>query len=202
VLAFEFGIRRRSLYDFLGICATFGLCRRISSSNIDWHSLNHAMPKINAIRIEAQNETADIKAVFDYNLDASLQRIAVGLIKLFFYLSVKFLDLRQVSRMFAQQAAKYKTMLRKVYTVAGSLEIVGFVKKTNAVSEIQLEVPLHSENCEGGLNVSSILNSEEQLEHQRVCARRLRAFEAVCLEFEDAEGIAVKQGLQAITGSE
>jgi hypothetical protein len=127
--------------------------------------------------------------VFNYSLDFSLQRIALALVKVFFYLRVKFLDLRRVSRLFAQRNTKYKTMLRKVHTVATGLEILGIVRKTSVVSEIQLRFPLDSENCMGKLPVASMLNTQEQLENEKVCARRRREFEAVCAQLADVQRV-------------
>jgi hypothetical protein len=198
-LAHEFGIRRRGLYDFISICSVFGICKRISNNQVEWDGANRSLARINAIRSESQQESSEskIKEVFNYYLDASLQRIAVGLVKLFFYLRVKFLDLRQVSRLFAQRTTKYKTMLRKVYTVATSLEIVGIVKKTTVVSEIQLSVPLDSEDSEKGLKVSSILNSKEQIELQKLGEKRRRDFEVVCTELKESQKTAeVPEGMK------
>jgi hypothetical protein len=188
-LAHDFGIRRRGLYDFIRICSVFGMCQRPANSYVEWTGSSRSAAHVNAIRADAQQEPseANIKDVFNYDMDPSLQRIAVGLVKLFFYLCVKFLDLRQVSRMFAQRNTKYKTMLRKVYTVATGLEILGIVRKTNAVSEIQLIVPLDSEDSELGWNVSSILNSKEQIERQKVGEKRRRDFELTCAELREAQ---------------
>jgi hypothetical protein len=190
-LAHEFGIRRRGLYDFISICCTFGICRRSSNNTIEWISVNRMLHVVTALRIEAQAESgeSDIKRVFNYSLDFSLQRIARALVKLFFYLHVKFIDLRRVSRLFAQRNTKYKTMLRKVYTVATGLEILGIVRNTSVVSEIQLKSALDSENCTGQLKVSSILNTQEQLENERVCARRRREFTAVCEQLADVQRV-------------
>jgi hypothetical protein len=190
-LSHEFGIRRRGLYDFISICSAFGMCRRISNSEVEWIGANRSAGYINTIRVESQEPgDENIKDVFDYHLDASLQRIAVGFVKLFFYLRVKFLDLRQVSRLFAQRNTKYKTMLRKVYTVATGLEIARIVRKTSVVSEIQLNVPLDSEDSDVGFNFSSILNSKEQIERQKWGERRRRDFEAACAELRDTQRVS------------
>jgi hypothetical protein len=119
-------------------------------------------------------------------MDSSVPRIAVSVVKLFFYLRVKFLDLRRVSRFFAERRTKYKTMLRKVYTVASCLEIVGIVKKTSVVSQIQLSIPLDSEISALELNITSLLNTKEEVEEQKTCERRRREFTIMCTELADA----------------
>jgi hypothetical protein len=203
-LARDFGIRRRGLYDFISICSIFGMCKRTSNSHIEWLGASRSVPKVNMIRAEAQRrpEEGSITDVFNYYLDASLPRIAVGLLKLFFYLGVKFLDLRQVGRLFAQKTTKYKTMLRKVYTVATGLEIVGIVRKTSAVSEIQLNVPLNSEDSDMALNVRDILNSREQVEREKLGEKRRRDFEVVCAEMRDVQRVGeAPDGAQPVVQS-
>jgi hypothetical protein len=197
----EFGIRRRGLYDFISICSVFGICRRISNSQIEWEGADRSIVQVNAIRVESQQEPneSNLKDVFNYDLDSSLQRIAVGLVKLFFYLRVKVLDLRQASWLFAQRNTKYKTMLRKVYTVATGLEIVGIVKKTIVVSEIHLIVPLDSGESVGGFDLSSILNSEEQILQQKLTEQRRRDFEVICGEFREIQKeIEASEGVRPV----
>jgi hypothetical protein len=187
-LARGFSIRRRGVHDFVSICSAFGLCKRLSGNDLDWIGASQATESLNSIRREAEQEPRDksISSVFNYSSDASLHRIAAGVVKLFFFLRVKFIDLRQISRLFAQ-GTKYKTMLRKVYTATTVLEVVGIVRKTTAVSEIQLNVSLDSEISGAGLNVSSILNSQAQIEHQLTAEKRKKDFEAICAELREAQ---------------
>jgi hypothetical protein len=120
--------------------------------------------------------------MFNNSIDPSLQRLAVAIIKLFFYLRVKFLDLRKVGRLFSQRNTKYKTMLRKLYTVATGLELTGIIQKTRVVSEIQLVAPLEGDHDVIQLGLGSILNTKEELEEEHACARRRQEFEEVCTE--------------------
>jgi hypothetical protein len=191
-LAHDFGIRRRSLYDFISIFCVFGICRRDANGSVEWVAMNCSIQIVNTLRCEAEREApnSEIKEVFNAALDSSIQRIARSLVKLFFYLRVKFLDLRQVSRLFAQWNTKYKTMLRKVYTIATSLEILGIVKKTNVVAEIQLIVPLDSEIREPTLNVQGLLNTYDQISHEKVCDRRRRQFIIVCAELSEPHRVS------------
>jgi hypothetical protein len=154
-----------------------------------WIAVSRCAPVVNSIRRDAQEAppNSEIKEVFNAALDSSIQRIAVALVKLFFYLRVKFLDLRRVSRLLAQGTSKYKTMLRKVYTVATTLEILGIVKKTNVVAEIQLRIPLDSETCDMTLKVASLLNTDDQVKQEMMYDRRRREFSSVCAELSQTQ---------------
>jgi hypothetical protein len=103
-------------------------------------------------------------------------------IKLFFVLKVTSLDLRKIARLFAQNHIKYKTMLRKLYIVINGLEVAHLVRKTAAVSQIQLLVPLDVDNGPLQLKLCAILNSEEDLEEQRGCEIRRREFQEIFLD--------------------
>jgi hypothetical protein len=197
-LAQEFSIKRRCLYDFLSICSTLGICRRLPSNTVEWLGLTQSHPMLQSIRLECRQEDRDrdLKEMFDYSLDASLQRIAVAVIKLFYVLRVKYLDLRKVSRLFAQRNLKYKTMLRKLYTVTGGLELAQIVRKTAMVSEIQLLVPLDIESDPTKLKLSGMLNTREELEEQRISDKRRVEFEQLCSELARAKPAELDRRLQ------
>jgi hypothetical protein len=184
----EFNIKRRCLYDFLCISNTFGICRRLPTNTIEWIGLGQTHSILQSIRLECRQEdhARDLKAMFDYSVDASLQKIAIAVIKLFYTLRVKHLDLRKVSRLFAQRNLKYKSMLRKLYTVTAGLELAQIVRKTPIVSEIQLIVPLDSESDLTRLKLSGMLNTTEELQEQRISEMRRIEFEQVCLELSRA----------------
>jgi hypothetical protein len=149
---------------------------------------------INSIREEAEAEPFDkpLTAVFNDTLDFTFQRTAVALIKLFFYLRMKFLDLRRVSCLFSSGTAKYKTMLRKLYTVSMLVSLLEIVRKTTTASEIQLNVPLDSENASRGLNVLGMLNTETQLAMESVYHARRNEFELVCAQFAEIPPVQVR----------
>jgi hypothetical protein len=152
-----------------------------------WLAVSRCFQTVNSIRNEAQAEgtNSETKEIFHASADSSIQRIAVAMVKLFFYLHVKFLDLRKVSRLFTQENTKYKTILRKVYTIATGLEILGIVRKTSAVAEIQLNVPLDSEAPSASFNLPSLLNTEEQVAQEQAYDRRRREFVMICAQFSE-----------------
>jgi hypothetical protein len=184
VLAAEFGIPRRSVSDFVTICSTWRICQRMTHNCVEWLGIDQALPVLKALRQEVQDETADrgLCELFNYSIDSSLQRMALAVVKVFFFLGVKFLDVRKVSRIFAQRNAKYKTILRKLYTVSSVLEVAGIVRRTAMVSEIQLIVTFDAENEMPRLGLRSILNTKEELETEILYERRRREFDAACLE--------------------
>jgi hypothetical protein len=111
-------------------------------------------------------------------LDPSLQRIGIALVKLFFFLGAKSLDVRKVAKLFAHGKTKYKTILRKLYTVVAALEIAGIIQRTAAVSSIELKAVVQRQR--GGLNqlsVDELLNSPEEISMVQKYERRRKLLE-------------------------
>jgi hypothetical protein len=189
-LAHDFGMKRRGLYDFLGICSIFGICRRVPNNQVEWLGMSESVAALQAIRtqIRQENDFRGLKEIFNYSMESSLPKIALAVVQLFFVLKVKFLDLRKVSRLFAQRNMKYKTMLRKLYTIAGGLQLARIVRKTSTVSEIQLLVPFDLDS-ESPLKLGSMLNTPEELEEERTCELRRKEFDGVCLEFAHTKAV-------------
>jgi hypothetical protein len=185
VLARDFGLKRRGIRDFLKICAVFGICRRDPNSAVEWLGLDRSGALIDQIRAETEAEGGDLRGlgrIFDYSADPSLQRISCGIVKLFFYLGTPKLDVRKAGRLFAQGKTKYKTMLRKLYTVVAGLELAGVLSRTQVVSEVQLNAPLTLVDGRSQFSVPSILNSPDDAKRQHRFEMRRREFEKMCTE--------------------
>jgi hypothetical protein len=200
-LAEQFGVKRRGLYDFISISIMFGICQRHTSNSIEWHGIDHSESVLNTLRDEARRESTNqnLKDLFNNQTDPSLQRIAIGVVKLFFVLRVKNLDLRKVGRLFAQRTTKYKTMLRKLYTVAAGLELAGIVRRTTVVSEIQIVTRLAENHSGAQMGIGSILNTKEEIEEEQICEKRRHEFEAVCIELAQPAGIhGIQQRLRLL----
>jgi hypothetical protein len=178
-LANVFSARRRVLYDFVSVCAVFDICRRVSNTTMEWYGLARAHGVIDQFRtqIAIEGDSPDILTQFHYSIDPSLQRIAVGIVKLFFYLNLKFLDLRKVGRFFGHGQTKMKTMLRKLYIVVGILEVAGIVIRTAVSSEIQLSAPLHETVTPAKMGLSLLLNSPDELLRAQDYERRRKVLE-------------------------
>jgi hypothetical protein len=177
-LASEYGLKKRCLYDFVGICSVFRICHRTSDNQLEWFGLGHAQDVIGRIRddVAAEASTAPLHQLFRNWADPSLPALATTVVKLFFYLSVGSLDLRKVGRLLAQGKTKYKTMVRKLYTVATCLERAEIIRKTAVVSEIQLNAPLHAARPGTMMDLASVLNSEKELKGLDACEARRRDF--------------------------
>jgi hypothetical protein len=176
-------VKRRSLYDFLSIASIFGICRKLSKDSFEWNGLQHVQETIENLRqnLEVEARISNLNQIFDCTLNSSIQSIAMSVIKLFLYLDTRFLDLRQVGKLFSQGRAKYKTMLRKLYTVASSLEIAGIVSRTNSVAEIRLNYSAREPPQQSPMNVRSLLNTESELIDTQLYEARRKMFMAEIL---------------------
>ena len=174
-----YGVKRRGFYDFLSIASLFNICRRISNDSFEWIGFKDVQNIINEIYIETRsNNNINLTDDFSCSSNSSLQNISLNVIKLFSYLGVKFLDLRQVAKLFSIGGAKYKTMLRKLYTVATGLELAGIICKTNKVAEIKLLYKIS--NLKKQINsiksLTLILNTEEELVEESIFENRRKSF--------------------------
>jgi hypothetical protein len=163
-LSRSYGIKRRSLFDVISICAVFGICHRPQNNSIEWLGLGKSADALGRLREQAvaESDGCDLLCLFDCSAEPSLPRIAQAVIRLFFCLAVRHLDLRKVAKLFGQGKTKYKTMLRKLYTVVQGLELAGIVTRTSVVSEIKLSVPLQGQSAFSQFALSSILNTERE----------------------------------------
>jgi hypothetical protein len=183
-LAREFGMKRRPLYDFITVCCTFGICQRSSANFVQWFGIEQSGRVISALRKQAREQSADeqLHEILTSFVGSSVSEIAITVVKLFFLLRVHCLDIRKISRILAQTKTKYKTMLRKVYTVASGLEFAGIVRKTPVASEIRLQVPFEGTADRPQMDLMTILNTHEEIQDEQKWARRRRAFEQACAD--------------------
>jgi hypothetical protein len=174
------GVKRRAVHECVTVCSVFGMCSKSANGAVQWLGRQQAetsIPKMRAAIVrECQGKT--MKQTFDCSQDASLAHIAVSLVKLYFYLGTKCLDLRKVGRLFAQRTIKYKTILRKLYTVASVLTLVSVLRRTTSASELQLVYPLKPDSP-AQFSVEVMLNTEEELEEEQNYERRRREFEQI-----------------------
>jgi hypothetical protein len=181
-LAAEFGMKRRGLYDFLSICTAFGICHRELNTEFEWFGLDQSSGTVAELRNQVQSEgrKTSIQSFFNCTMELSLPRIAIAVVKLFFYLSVKSLDLRKVAKFFSQGPTKYKTMIRKLYTAASALELAQIVRKTSVVSEIRLITPIQAVQSSDMVGLGFMLNTDREVEDERRYEQRRKAFEELC----------------------
>jgi hypothetical protein len=204
-LSQTYGIKRRGLYEFVSICCVFGICRRSSSNSIEWLGLAKAAGAVASIRERAlaEPDSESLFALFDYSGEASLPRNAEAVVRLFFSAGLQSLDLRKVAKLFSQGKAKYKTMLRKLYTVVVGLELCGVVGRTAVVSEVRLNPSLaHPDPPGSQFTLSAILNSKEKVALTIGSDRRKREYEQISIDsVYDAEPVtATLDGISGYAG--
>jgi len=173
-----YGVKRRGFYDFLSIGSIFNVCRRSSNDCFEWFGFDGTKDILEKVSVAVnQEQFSDISRGFSCATNSSLNNISMNVIRLFFYLHVRFLDLRQVAKLFSLGGAKYKTMLRKLYTVATGLELSGIVSRTNRVAEIRFLYPLpESSLMFSPLNVASLLNSKKEMDEETKYQKRRKQF--------------------------
>lgn len=175
----EFGIKRRGLYDFLSVSAIFDVCKKTTNDEFLWIGLGGIEGKLKEIQGRLENDAKETSMLdlFNCATNSSIQNVSICVIRLFLYLNVKCLDLREVGKLFCQKRCKYKTMLRKLYTVASSLEIAGIISRTVLVAEIKLNFgPEHDE--QSTMDVRSLLNSGTETNNGQNYVERRAAYES------------------------
>jgi hypothetical protein len=179
VLATEFHVKKRGLYDLITICSPFGICSRLTNATIEWFGLDRAQGTIDELRMTVQTagRKTGLEAFFWDSPELSIPGIALAVVKLFFYLSVKSLDLRKVAKFFAQEPSKYKTMIRKMYTVAFGLELERIIRRTDVVSEIRFNWPIHAVPSSGLPGLSLMVNTANEVQDEQRYEQRRREFE-------------------------
>jgi hypothetical protein len=175
------GLKRRCVQECLAVCSVFGICQKRSTRSFQWYGRHQASCAIAQLRDEVIRDARmrSLREIFDCSNDPSLPHLATALVKLHIYLGAKFLDLRKVSRLFCRGILKYKTMLRKLYTVTSILALIAVHRRTASPSEVQFTYPLRPV-VDSGLSLEILLNTQAELEEGQICERRRREFEEIC----------------------
>lgn len=180
-LSQQYNCKRRGMFDFLCVGNIFQVCRKISNENFEWlgyHNVKNVLISI-AQSQDVHSKSSVIEDVFDCVNTSSLSNLAFCVVKLFFFLNTECLDIRQISKLFSRNGAKYKAMLRKLYTVITGLELCEIVSRTNNVAEIKFRYPLSSfyeKKDTNLLSINSMLNTTEDLEEENMFKARRSKF--------------------------
>ena len=178
-LCSQFSVKRRVLYDFIQIVEPLAIIDRKNNNLFVWNGISNFQTVIPTLLSNLQNETLSHSFVniFSCSNDSSLVHITILLLKLFCYLNTKTLDLRSVAFLFTQGPTKFKTLIRKLYTVSTSLEVVGILSKTSKVSEVKLLVPeLLIRNQNQNIGVQALINTTEELQQFEMFEQRRKEF--------------------------
>ena len=184
----DFKIKRRVLYDFVSILSEFGCCTKIYAEKFEWFGLSALNKKINDMKATFDKESRilkdnQIRDSFDCVTNTSLPQIAVCIIKLFFYLNVKTLDLREACKFFVMKdPAKYNTLLRKMYTVSSRLKVVGILSETLNTAEIHLcnfESQANNDSSNSrNVKINNLINTDQELKIEQIYSQRRKEFES------------------------
>ncbi|OHT12227.1 hypothetical protein TRFO_18030 [Tritrichomonas foetus] len=172
----KFNIKRRVLYDFISILFRFEICSKISSEHFFWFGLEKSKNAITALKKDVENKSdEELRADLNCVAEPSLPHIAVAIIQLFFYLNVKLIDLRQACCFLAVDQKKYKTLLRKLYTVSARLEVAKIIEKTTNIAEVRLiNFP---ETPNKILSIEQMMNTNEELKAESIYSARRKEYE-------------------------
>jgi len=143
ILCDLYQVKRRALYDFVVVGTTFGACSRKTNNDFEWLGLKKFMESIPAMaeKFEVECSNQSLESLFDCSDQPLLGKLATYIIKLFVYLHETKIDIRQAAKLFSQEGTKYKTMLRKLYTLISCFEVAGVITRTTFSGEIQLLIP-------------------------------------------------------------
>ena len=175
-LIYAYQAKRRSLFDFLSIVGVFGICEKLTAESYKWKGLNAALSSLSMIKqeLEEQAKEMSLLEIMDCSSSPTLQNITIAVMKLFLYLNVDKLDLRDMGKILSKGKVKYKTMLRKLYTVASCLEIAKIISRTSVVAEIKLNFSIDSikiipqHDSLKSLSISSLLNGGETKKEENI----------------------------------
>jgi hypothetical protein len=136
-----FEVKRRLAYDFVMCVCALGICKKTGENRFVWRGIAQIDRAIEEMLKELRDELGQhmtMKQIFCSDLGESFDKAPWMLLKLFLYLRVPKLDLRPVALFFLQGTSNYKTMLRRLYSIASTLEGLGFLRRTGCPAEVEL----------------------------------------------------------------
>ncbi|KAH0787756.1 transcription factor E2F7/8 [Histomonas meleagridis] len=166
-----YSITRRVLYDFITILHALNVVDRMSNETFLWKGIKNQYQFVENIKNDPSLNSGCNFKQFSCDQDSHLSQVVVRLIRLFYYLGTEILDIRKVSKLFIKGEVKRRTMLRKLYTISSSLNVVGLIERTDQPATIKICVsPLPLTSIEILLNNSHVRNEE-------IFVARRKAFE-------------------------
>lgn len=164
----RFGIKRRMFFDFLSISSSFDIIQHRTNDIFIWNGSTLPPDVIKSFRAIMKDETTSIEELFSCFDNSSIRKVSSNLILLFSYLQTNILDLRDVGKLFTQGKNNYKTMLKKLYTIASALECLGILSKTGRTAEVKLNVLELIPNAQQNIaDLNTLLNTKESA-HQAI----------------------------------
>ena len=167
-------ITRRVLYDFITIMTAIKVVDKISNENFIWKGIKFYPIFIKSIKDEISTISHCDFKMFNCNDNDKLKNVTVKLLELFYYLGTEALDIRRVSILFINGTVKRKTMLRKLYTISNSLEVIGLIEKTDQPAIIKINIspiPL--------AGIELLLNHPIKMREEEIFVRRREKFNEI-----------------------
>lgn len=158
----SYGITRRIFYDFITIMTAIEIAKKINSEEFIWICVRNHISLIDKIKDEMKSENIKID-IFNCENDGKLSEVTIKLIKLFYFLGTDTIDIKKVSKLFVSGIVKRKTMIRKLYTITTSLEIIGLICKMNKPGIFKISIgPTFITDLESLLNHITTIKNEER----------------------------------------
>lgn len=166
-ICYMYGVTRRIFYDFITIMAAVEIVKKINSENFIWISVKKHIGFIEQIKDEMKKENVKIE-MFNCENNGQLSEVTIKLIKLFYFLGTDTVDIRKVSKLFVRGIVKRKTMIRKLYTITTSLEIIDLISKMNEPGIFKISIkPVFITDLELLLNHNTSTVSNEDVYFKR-----------------------------------
>ena len=139
-LSRAFGINKRRLFDVVGVLNALGCVQKIGTSKVVWQGLDkyHTKEREFAQNFGVFDSSVPLSKLIFTNEDSSISELTNQLLTLFFALNCRTLNIQDVTKFICTDPANVKKLLSKMYQITHILNSIGFITRTSAYSEIQL----------------------------------------------------------------
>lgn len=143
LIAKNYNVQHRRVYDFFNLLTSLGACESVVRGKIGWLGLEYVQGTIKQmyINIECSSMDVSMRELFSIGQSPSLGAIATRLICLYLYLGVDRLILKNVSAILHDPRSDIRSLERRIYLVLNFLEVIGIVAHTVKTSEYKLMLP-------------------------------------------------------------
>ena len=135
-----FGINKRRLFDVVGVLNAIGCVQKIGSTQLIWEGLDkyHAKERELVKNFGVFDSSVPLSKLIFTNEDSSISELTNQLLTLFFALNSRTLNIQHVTKYICKDKSNVKKLLSKMYQITHILNSIGFITRTSAYSEVQL----------------------------------------------------------------
>ena len=134
------GFKQRRFYDVVNVFETIGCCPKIDNDSFIWIGFSETKDSIERMckekKVFDRHKTLD--EIFNYPGCISVQKITEELLLLFIALETRKINIIDVSYYLSRKNDREKTTRCKLYQVAVILELAGIIRKTEKISEFEI----------------------------------------------------------------